>query len=400
MRGLLFAILSFTSMARAQWTTGFYGANFCPYRVTVAHALIDADDQLTNLRMKLWQTQHRAELTQNRLSAIESRLSVAQRGIAEVLRDGAEAAIEKHFESQSDPGAYQASCGSASFEEPEGGLAATKEDLDETLTPVPREFCGQSKDGFVDHWSPFVREDGHMDDSVCENFIPPRLGHPLIGAIEQCRRGLRDLYSMLGDRRRLFEEIRDLQTVKLALDRDVERLRDQAAAGNYCPHCENARLGYVSVSDTVRQPLTAPKTFPAQPYLSRIPGYLGMSGGVYGALPGGIASGAFGCAGTNPGVLGNSFAAAAVDPFFISASALSGNPYLRQSPSDTNGLYNSGFGPSFNALDNRRSLPVTAWKPWVEPEFQQLAKPAARSPASFGVIRPATKGFPYSLQNH
>lgn len=400
MRGLLFAILSFTFTAHAQWTSGFYGANFCPYRVTVGQALISADDQLSNLRVRLWQTHHRMEWKRNRLGGVESRLSDAQRGIAEILRDGAESAIEKHFESQNDSTSYQASCASASFDEPEDGLPAAKEDLDEELTPIPREFCGRNQDGFVDHWSQFVRDDGRMDDSVCENFMPPRFGHPMIGDIEKCRRGLKDLYAMLSERKRISEEIGELKKTELALNRDVERLRDQAAEDNYCPHCENARLGYAPVSDTIHMPLTAPETFPHRPYLARMPGYFGMTGGVYGALPGGLASGAFGCAGTNPGVLGNPFVAADDNPFFSSGSTLSHNPYLRQSPSDANGLYNSGFGPSFNALNNWRSTPVIAWKPWVEPKLPRLAEPALRSPASFGVARPASKAFPYSLQNH
>lgn len=399
MRVFLLLSLSFANLAHAQWTTGLYGTSFCPYKTTVGHALIDAGDEMSNARMQLWQTHHRIELKQNRLSAIESRLSDDQRSIAEVLRDGAEAAIEKHFARQSDPGGYQASCGAASFEEPENGLQASSEDLDAELMPIPREFCGQNKDGFVDHWSQFVREDGQMDDSVCENFIPPRLGHPTVGVIDQCRRGLKDLYAALNERNRLTGEIHDLQKSETEINHEVERVRDQAADGNYCPHCENARLGYAPVSDTFHKPLVTPETFPQQPYLARIPGYFGMTGGVYGALPGGMASGSFGCAGTNPGLLGNPFVSSQYNPLFASTPTLAGNPYIKQAPSEINGLYNSGFGPTFNALDNRRSSPVIAWKPWVEPKLPKLTEPD-RSPASFGIAQPAPEFAPYSLQNH
>jgi hypothetical protein len=241
-----------------------------------------------------------------------------------------------------------------------------------------------------------------VQERVCEYHIPARSSPPADANRAACLDGLRSYYELMDEKIQLETQIAELDGQLNGYERRFEQIQDQIAEGTYCPHCGNqatsqnngnmmnwiglgvqvlgalgnayqqrqqqqqqqqqmayyARLGYPPPMMPMRPPGMMPQqpmfpgqmAFPGNPYAAPTPGFMGMHNGVYGAMPGAMGPGAFGCQGTNPHGMGNPMGNP-FDPFMNSQANPFANPYMQnpymQNPYMNNGMFNPGFGPGF-----------------------------------------------------
>jgi hypothetical protein len=95
--------------------------------------------------------------------------------------------------------------------------------------------------------------------------------------------------------------------------------------------------------------------FPVGAYPAQVPGYMNVYNGFYGAMPGGIGQGGFGCMNNNPFAMANPFMPGMMP--FMGGPGLLANPYINpmMNPMMTGyahpmlGFLNSGGGPGWGA---------------------------------------------------
>ncbi len=164
----------------------------------------------------------------------------------------------------------------------------------------------------------------------------------------------------------------------------IGRIHTEVSEGRYCATCSSERRGYSTnstgdqmmdmvvplmvmgaalLSSSQRQRrIAAPpmlpayghgrqvpyRAFPARPYAAPMRGYYGMHNGVYGAVPGSIGRGAFGCNNSSPLALGDSMLGNDLSSIFNGPSPFN-SPHAApfMNPSANNRMFNPGFGPGF-----------------------------------------------------
>lgn len=282
------------------------------------------------------------------------------------------------------------------------------------LIPVPSEFCtwDEEKGKYMNDWQEVIAEDGKMMDDLCNYEIPLRSRPPETRATKACIHGLNKFYEKMAEKERVEQEITALKDrqdqMRSQLQDQQDRIRDRQeryqdamAEGSYCPYCNQLAMqqtmqtsagvmpfmnnGYNMMQyynagqrnyvmgrpmpppqlpwrppgpGMIRpgQPIIANPAYMTQPYAARIPGYAGVQPGIapgqgiYGAGPGAMGPGAFGCQGTNMNGLGNNWA-----PEFMPFQNATANPWMNPyrmnpnqwNPNFRNGLLNPGFGPGW-----------------------------------------------------
>lgn len=285
----------------------------------------------------------------------------------------------------------------------------------QTFTPIENNsFCYGDQGHERNYWANFALDNGQVNPSVCDYNFPRayRTENFTSKDIHDCEDAIGDYYENAKDKRDLEDEISQMKSDVRALDRQIDEANDRdpsdryantGTEGTYCAQCAAAARGYQNQSllssiiggvaslggaylnyraqrdaskDAVKLvkynidqrsqlgwPTTAQDsamalwqarnmTWPSQGYASRIPGYMGVYNGMYGAVPGGIGTGAFGCAGTNPYMMMNPYQSMML-PYNNMGSNLFGYPNsmtMGQFPSQFMGAGPWGF-PNYGYMN-------------------------------------------------
>lgn len=426
MRSLLISMLIFSAGASAQWGTGQWGAQNCNQPYEPAPQSYAAADELSNIRGDMRRDNQTLQEREAELSRLSSRVDDARRRMQRVLSPEALRAVEEHQAQRRHRNDYRESCAPGA-----GG--------DANQVPVPPGFCVAEPpppaQPHYNMWDRMVHETEHgkMSDKVCRSFVPYRGpdARPEANDVRDCIAGLNDFYAVAGDRARLTDEINGLRNRVRGYESRIGGINREVAEGRYCSDCASQRRGYstgstgdqmmnmvgplfaigaalLSRGNQRRQPPpTAPygygppmvagpqpyRAFPARPYAARTPGYYGTHNGVYGAVPGSIGRGAFGCNNTSPHAFGDPMFGNDYAPIFDGPSPFDA-PYARpfMNPVAQNRMFNPGFGPGFQPRLGGRQGPPTM--PFMRGGMQQgpLAwqnrMPMTQMPGRFGMPRP------------
>lgn len=406
-------IFLFGSMAQAQWGTGIGMGNTCPYNYGAGRGAMNGMDEVSNMQGMVGLNGQRIQQKKNQIAQLDSQINRAKADMRRTLRESAIRAITEHRIYNRGPNSYQRACTGATQAE---GCSSGEGRSNPNLPPTPSEFCVWGKDGcLVNRWvRDFAMADGQVNESICE-FRDGNSAQLDYSAVATCRRGLREYDELLAMRVNLEQEINDLEAQSRASQRQATRVRDEMAEGTYCPTCAGQRPGYaaynntgnvlglvgmlaiagVSIINNMNQrermmyggpwgprpmmmgpgpmmmgPMAFGGGFPAMPYAAPIPGYMGMGpGGVYGAVPGAIGAGGFGCQGTMPMMAGNPYAfggnpmmGGGMGMGMMGMNPMMGGPSMFAQPNLFNNPYaspfmnpammqnpmlNPGFGPGF-----------------------------------------------------
>lgn len=297
---------------------------------------------------------------------------------------------------------------------PQPRSRATSSANDSGRIPVPSDFCnyGEKESKYRNNWQWVIAEDGKMMDDVCDYEIPLSSHPPETRARKACLHGLKKFYEKMADKERVEGEITalkdqqdqlrgQLQDQQDLIRDQKERYQDAMAEGGYCSYCQQLAMqqqmqtsagvmpfmnnGYNLMSNynaaqrnymmgrpmpppqlpwrppgpgVIRpgRPIVANPAYMTRPYASRIPGYAGVQPGLvpgqgfYGAGPGAMGPGTWGCQGTNMNGLGNTWA-----PEFMPFQNATANPWMNPyrtnpnqwNPAFNNGLLNPGYGPGW-----------------------------------------------------
>ncbi|MBX3022568.1 MAG: hypothetical protein KF799_12925 [Bdellovibrionales bacterium] len=444
MRPLLAMLIAFAASAHAQYGVGIAPSAQCPYGYQPGAGSMNGRDEVVNLQGRYDVARQQLDQIENELGTYDEKIERARGDMRRVLPGTAITSIEDHrtfkrgyydyYDCPQNPGAVaSASGGNVTATLPKRGGGSNPGGSANGTTPVypPDDFCYRPRGGkTVNTWAELANDKGTISDQVCNYNIPSFQGAPNPQASQECREGLRDYYNYVGRREALQAKRAQLDAECRSLERKVSRLEEEIAEGRYCPYCGIERRGYsqssvtqsispmvgmlalvgVSLFNQQNRPqfgapppqlggprmpsFPGPGAYPGNPYPAVTPGYMGVQNGVYGALPGGIGRGAFGCGGTNP-MYGNPYAQGQ-QPFLNSTSNPFGNPYANPmaNPALQNSVFNPGYGPGFGPVLGNG---VNGYNPYGNPysPFQQ-GNPFSNLMASgqnpFGVN-------PYGLNN-
>lgn len=297
---------------------------------------------------------------------------------------------------------------------PARGEARSRDGGESGLIPVPSEFCtyDEASGKYMNDWQEVIAEDGKMMDDLCKYEVPLSRRPPDSSATRACVHGLNKYYEKMAERERVEQEITalkdrqdqlrgQLQEQQDSIRDRQERYQDAIAEGSYCPYCQQLAMqqsmqtsagvmpfmnngfhmmlnfnqaqrnyGYgrpmppaqlpwrPNAPGIIRpgQPIVANPAYMTRPYTAPIPGYAGIQPGFapgqgyYGAGPGAMGPGAFGCQGTNMNGFGNGMA-----PEFMPFQNATANPWMNPyrmnpnqwNPNFNNGLLNPGYGPGW-----------------------------------------------------
>jgi len=402
-----------------QFGTGMAPGMQCPYPYGPSNAAYSGDDEIRNLTGSLANAERKLERQEQKLKDLNQQISDARAKIQRVIKSStAIADIERHYKYKANPEDYSEVCGRREREErtasaggpganivhrPSRGAPLGGEE-DPGRYAVPSDFCR----GGINDWKYVVAEGGMVTDNICDYEIPLSSRRPAEERSEDCRQGLAEFYAKQAKREALEAEVRRLRESINAYNDDKERISDQIAEGTYNPYCNCQRRGQnnmgtgnfamnsIAILGALfnRQPQRQPvlvavprrgppvmpyggypgqsqvtpfpgqQAYPGRPYAAPIPGYAGVQpgygpgNGVYGAAPGAIGQGAFGCQGTSPYSFGNPLAAN-FDPFNNSQANPFANPYANdpfspygqnQNAFGQNPLLNPGYGPGIQPI--------------------------------------------------
>ena len=397
MRFVLPILLLISVTAQAQFGVGLApgsscnGQNFGP-----ASQATNGNDELLNLSGQLAARNNKIDQLRAKEDRVNEHLVQAKRDIAQVITPAGFAAIREHRERGNHYESYRTECGgggsSASRGEetdPElfsGGGGGRVREVAETQYPPPDCYCVTNPaNGRLENiWEKFVEDDGTVSDRLCD-FKISRVTRPASrDQRERCHEGLHEYYDRMEEKEKLADQIAKLDHEARAIERRLGRVRDEITDGTYCPWCNSQRRGYSnqgtgnSMSQgfgilaqlglsllgggqqnrrpTYPQPVVAPAVLPyggqgylQRPYAAPVPGYYGVQQGPhpglgqYGAIPGGIGPGAFGCQGGNPAAFGNPYGSPGVQPIFGGQSPFN-NPYANPAMASP---FNQGGGPGW-----------------------------------------------------
>lgn len=386
--------------------------NLCPYPYGPAGGAMNGMDEVRNLEGRRNRTEQRVRQMKNRLSRLDGQIRRAKSDMRKVLSERTIQVVTEHRLYNRHADSYQQSCsravrraGGRSGYPPRGSRQASGR-RNHNLPPSPAEFCVEADGQIVNYWvENFALDNGQVDPSICDRRIGDG-GWPEASSADSsaCRRGLKEYDELVAQKANLENDIGELEAKVRSYERKLDRIQDEISEGTYCMTGNCPRRGYATGSNTQnvlsiaamlaavgarmfnnsqRQPMMRPAVmpvvapgfgpmppmmrpapvmpynggFPAQPYAARIPGYMGIGpGNVYGAVPGAVGPGAFGCQGTNPLMAGGAMAPGML-PFmngsnlnpFMGGNNIFSNPYAAPflNPAMQNGLFNPGYGPGF-----------------------------------------------------
>lgn len=365
---VVFPLLFISLNAQADWGRGLWGASNCNQRYEPAPQAYSANDELSNMRGQVNQDSRQIRELEDQLNRIPTRVEDARRRMSKVVSPEGLAAIEEHYSQRRDYDAYREGCASTSSP-------------DANKVPIPNGFCYEDQN----LWNRVadMQTAGRVIEGICQAHIPPQSVRPAEADQRECIQGLKDYYSAQDERARLTQQISDLRRQVDGYNARIGRISTEVAEGRYCATCYSERRGYSTnstgdqmmnmvaplmvvgaalLASSQRQRAQAPafapaygndprvpyRAYPARPYAARVPGYYGVHNGVYGAAPGSIGQGAFGCNNTSPLSFGDASFGNDIMSIFSGPSPLSAPhavPFMN--PVATNRLFNPGFGPGF-----------------------------------------------------
>jgi hypothetical protein len=393
----VFAILLtvLASPAHAQFGIGLAPGAQCPYNFQPAGAAINRQDASANIQGQYNAAKAQLEAVQNELQNLDGLIGDARSAIGEVIPDRDIVRIDEHYRYQrgynnywdcpANPGATASASGAGvTAVLPHRGSSANIQGSAAGATRVypPEDFCYRGAGGKpFNAWAEVVDDRGRVSPTVCDYNIPSFRGSPEADRSRNCRRGLSAYYGYI--HRKM-----DLERKRAQLDAQVEALErraEQVAEGTYCPYCAGQNRGYSQGSSIAQSifpmvgmlamaglsmwqrsqqphmmrpmgpppgmlPFPGPGAYPGRPYPAMTPGFMGVNNGVYGALPGGIGQGGFGCGGTSP-TFGNPYSPP-MQPFMNAGPNPYMNPYANplMNPAMQNPMFNPGFGPGFGPV--------------------------------------------------
>ena len=387
MRWIWIALIAFTgTAARAQYGIGLAGASQCPYGMQPASGSIDGRDERSNLNGLANADSALIVQKKQRLALLDEHLRKAKGLMREVLTENTVRAIDEHYVYRRDRGSYQDCRFSGSGQ---NGPAYAMPGVDSgSLIPTPDDFCfrGNSKLPPRNTWWDFADDKGLFSLTVCDFNIPGFVGKPGQQRSQSCRAGMREYYEVMSEKLKIETEIAQLDANRRVYERNYGVVNDRIAEGGACPYCALQRRGYAqaSTADSImpmvgmlamvglsmalrpnQPPMGGPMmgppgmyagpgggAFPGRPYPGMVPGYMGVTNGMYGAVPGGMGVGGFGCAGSNPYALGNPYGQMAT-PFMNGTANPWVNPYANNAlvnPSLQNPMLMPGYGPGYGPM--------------------------------------------------
>lgn len=373
--GLLLFVAS--SSVHADWGRGLWGGSNCNQRYEPAPQAYSANDELSNMRGQVAQDNREIRNLEAQLNRIPERIEAARRRMTRVVSPEGFAAIEEHYSQRREHDAYRKGC-------------APTANADANKVPVPNGFCYENpqadreEERYVDLWDRVADMDrpGRVIDSICQRHIPVQGVLPSEADQRECTQGLNDYYSAQDEKARLTQQIAELRRRVEGYDARIGRISRDVTESGYCASCFSERRGYSTnstgdqmmdmvvplmvvgaamLSSSQRQrspPALVPayggdpqvpyRAYPARPYAARVPGYYGVHNGVYGAAPGSIGRGAFGCNNSSPLSFGDSSFGNDLMSIFNGPSPFN-SPHAApfMNPVATNRLFNPGFGPGF-----------------------------------------------------
>lgn len=383
MRLAILTILFSATSAWAQWGIGLAGASQCPYSYRPGAGAINGNDEISNLKGKLTASNHKVDQLRDQLKQLNRRLNNAKSDMRQVLSEGEIRVIEEHHTYNRSVSEYRATECSGASAPSSGGvldeLAGNTSSSNAGGLPTPGEFCPPYGGKRLNLWTRFALDGGQVSASVCD-YTAGFTARADATRAGNCKEGLRTFYEYSDRKTRLETQISQATEEARDFKRKLERINDEIAEGTYCPYCAAQRRGYSTSSSSSsltnsiipmvgilamaalgggqnRQPappqmMPFQGAYPANPYPAVTPGYMGVTNGMYGALPGGIGAGAFGCQGTSPYALSNPYAAP-VNPFLngMQQNPFS-NPYANpfMNPTQQNSMFLPGFGPGFGPV--------------------------------------------------
>jgi len=435
MRILLSLLLMFTQSGYAfQFGTGMAPGMQCPYNYGPSGAAYQGNDEIRNLAGQLSTAERRLEQKEQRLRAMNAEINQAKAKIRRVIKStSALSEIERHYKYKANPEDYSRACGRRERTASVGGQSANvvhrpsrsgaaAGDEDPGRYAVPSDFCQNG----VNDWQHVVAEDGMVLDTICEYEIPLSRNRPDESRSSECREGLDEYYARMGKKEALEQEVRALKEKVNAYNENKERIQDEIAEGTYCPYCNSQRRGQNQMGTgnfammgvallgalfnrqqqrpppqpmLVRvprmqppgvlpmrpggppqvMPFPGPAAYPGRPYAAAPmrgfpmvhPGS-GPGRGIYGAAPGGIGPGAFGCQGTSPYSFGNPLAPQFM-PFQNGGASPFANPHMNgnlfgqgQFPGQ-HPLLNPGFGPGIMPFLGNGVNGYNQYDPFADP---------------------------------
>lgn len=437
---LILILMVFTGAAHAQWGIGLVPSAQCPYGYGPGAGAVSGRDEIANLTGKYNAARNELDAIQEELDAYDEKLSQARSDMGRVLPGSAIRGIEEHnqfkrgyydyYNCPANPTTASASGTGVAVTLPRRGAGANPGGSDGSSSAVypPEDFCYRGDGGKpYNAWADFVQDGGGFSEDVCNYNIPSFRGVPDSERARDCKQGLRDYYRYISRKRKLETRRAQLDAQCRALERRLNRIDEEIAEGTYCPYCAAQRRGYSTGSLTESiipmvgmlamaafggnqnrgprpmmvprpappfMPFPGPGAYPGNPYPAVTPGYMGVNNGVYGALPGGIGPGGFGCGGTSP-MFGNPYSPGP-QPFLNSTNNPFGNPYSSplMNPAMQNPLFMPGFGPGFGPVLGNGVNGYNPYDPFGNPYGNAFGNPymAGNNPYAPSVL-------PYLNQN-
>lgn len=394
MRLAALALALFSNAAFAQWGIGLSPGVMCNNRYGAARPAVNGNDEIMNLSGQLAARNQQIDALKQKRGRIDEYVTRAKKDMGAVLSGDAIAAIEMHRRYGYSFNSYQQSCGARPGPAPGRGTdpemfddAGGRGTVNANLPPPPNGFCVQNPatGAYTNMWRKFVEDDGTVNREICDHLIAGLTKTREASAVDTCHQGMVDYYDRMAERERINDQIAKLDKEARTLERRLERIHDEITEGTYCPWCAAQRQGYTTGSGSnsimpliggiavlglamlahqqqgpvpspyMMQPAFRPQImpyggpgFPVNPYPAPIPGYMGMMGppgaATYGAVPGAMGQGAFGCNGSNPLAMGNPFGSPSVMPVFGGLQSPFNNPYANP---QMNPMFNGGAGPGW-----------------------------------------------------
>jgi hypothetical protein len=434
MRSILLTFLFFTAVAHAQYGIGLSPGSSCsgPFRPAVG--AISANDEVINVQGQIRARENGIAVLKDQERGLDNDLTDAKSEMAEVLTSQGMAALREHYDRRNSYNSYRKACGGTGPVGPEAtdpslfGTPMQNRPVDSHVTqlPPPDAFCiVNPATGLRENiWERFVDDDGQVSDRICEYRIAGIARPTDDRRVKHCRQGLHEYYRLMDRRSKLHDDIAELDDEARDYERRLRRIRDDVTDGTYCPWCAAQRSGYAlqgmgpalmqqqAIMQAMAQSMTLQNrpmfgppqilpyggaAYPARPYAAPLPGYYGMTGpgpGLmnYGAIPGGIGPGAFGCAGSgNPLNFGGPFSSPGVSPIFGGPSPFN-NPFANPMMAP---MFNQGAGPGWGFPQYANGMP--GFNMYGQPNPLFAAQYPYGLPNQFGLM--GSPYFPYVTPN-
>jgi hypothetical protein len=429
-RSVFLFALSFAAAtaAHAQFSIGLSPGMQCPTQMRAGQGAVNGSDEINNLRGRLNHDNQEIERKKHILDSLNSEINKDRDDMRTVLNGRVVDSIVEHRRYKRNLADYQdcnwdgqtASAGNGSVDVVlPGGGASGDGGGDSNRIPPPQDFCFRPSKHNT--WDQLAQDNGTVSDRVCEYNVGSWRGQPNGTNSSRCKDGLKDFYRLMDDKAQLETDIAQLDADGRNCERQLNRIQDEIAEGTYCPTCHHsdytpnssssgsvvnsllpmagvlltAGLNYYKQEQQRKQMerqrfllnaglmrgypvMPGPGAYPSNAYPAITPGYMNVRNGYYGALPGGVGQGAFGCQGTNP-AFDSPFAQSQAPFLDNGGDSLFTNPFqnMLNNPSMQNSMLMPGVGPGFlpllgNGLQNQFGVnPMFGQDPMLQGPFAQ-----------------------------